>query len=359
MNEVALALHRPLAVAAGRSNLVWSPYSVAAALAVVGTGAAGRTRKEFVDLLGDLDELGAVLRPAATPDPGGASSPPELAVVNTVWLRQDLEPTPAYLSGLRSWPAASVRSADFAGASERVRLEINAEVAATTHGLIRDLLGAGTVRPDSCAVAVNALWLRVAWWPDFPEQATAPAPFHAPTGERAVPTMRRSGSLRYAQVGGWRAVTLTTTGPIAVDILLPDGDLAVAEQELTPRLLHTLGQGTPTDVELALPRFRVAGDVPLDEVLPAVGLVTAFTGEADFSGITETEPLRIDRVVHRAVLAVDERGLEGAAATAVVMITASAHRADPVPFHVDRPFLVVVRHQPTGAIYFLARVTEP
>jgi serpin B len=30
-----------------------------------------------------------------------------------------------------------------------------------------------------------------------------------------------------------------------------------------------------------------------------------------------------------------------------------------VPFYVDRPFLVLVRHARTGAIYFLARVVEP
>jgi hypothetical protein len=31
----------------------------------------------------------------------------------------------------------------------------------------------------------------------------------------------------------------------------------------------------------------------------------------------------------------------------------------PVPFHVNRPLLVVVRHTRTGVLYFLARVVEP
>jgi serine protease inhibitor len=30
-----------------------------------------------------------------------------------------------------------------------------------------------------------------------------------------------------------------------------------------------------------------------------------------------------------------------------------------VQFWVDRPFLVLVRHEPSGALYFLARVTQP
>jgi serpin B len=64
-------------------------------------------------------------------------------------------------------------------------------------------------------------------------------------------------------------------------------------------------------------------------------------------------------VVHKAVLRADEQGFEGAAATAVAMRLVSVDLSAPQPFHVDRPFLVLVRHPRTGAVYFLARVVEP
>jgi serine protease inhibitor len=86
---------------------------------------------------------------------------------------------------------------------------------------------------------------------------------------------------------------------------------------------------------------------------------TAFTRDADFSAITTAERIAIDQVVHKAVLRIDEQGFEGAAATAVLMRAVSMDMSDPVPFHVDRPFLVIVRHGSTGAIYFLARVVSP
>lgn len=353
-------LHRAItARAPAGAGVVWSPYSVASALALVAGGAEGRTRAEFTALLGELEELGAVLRPAAALESaGGTASPGELAVVNTVWLSDRLEPRPGFLTALRSWPAGALRQANFTDA-ERVRGQINDEVATLTRGLIRELLPLGALTASSRVVAVNALWLRVAWWPDFADHATVAAPFQAPDGQRSVPTMCRTGMMRYRAAGGWRAVTLTTTGPVVVDILLPDGDLTEAEAELTPELLHSLGEGEPTDVELRLPRFRLRADVPLGDVLVAAGLGSAFSDAADFSALTTTEPVTIDQVLHQAVLTVDEHGLEGAAATAVVMITASARHLDPVPFHVDRPFLVVARHQDTGAIYFLGRVTQP
>ncbi|WP_179828335.1 serpin family protein [Nocardiopsis aegyptia] len=53
---------------------------------------------------------------------------------------------------------------------------------------------------------------------------------------------------------------------------------------------------------------------------------------------------------------VDERGAEGAAATAVAM-PGSAPRETAFTVTVDRPFLFVLRRR--GAVLFLGRVTDP
>jgi serpin B len=110
-----------------------------------------------------------------------------------------------------------------------------------------------------------------------------------------------------------------------------------------------------------LPRFRAETPTTLNGPLGALGISAAFDPEAaDFTGITEAERIWIDQVVHQAVLRVDEQGFEGAAATAVVMRLAAAFGSGrTVEFHVDRPFLLFVRHPATGAIYFLARISEP
>jgi serpin B len=59
------------------------------------------------------------------------------------------------------------------------------------------------------------------------------------------------------------------------------------------------------------------------------------------------------------VLKLDEQGLEGAAATAIMMRVVWASREEPLPVLVDRPFLLVIRHANAKAVYFLARVTDP
>jgi serpin B len=344
MYEFALNLNRQLAP---EGNLVWSPYSVASALALAAAGARGRTYDELARALGAAPDDLRLAEAAALADA-------EIAVANTLWLREGLPIEEAYERAADGFPGAAVHNADFAGAAERVRQTINAEVAKTTRELIRDLLPAGSVDVHTAAVIVNALYLKVAWQQKFAERDTVPAPFHGPGGRRRVPTMRRTGHMPYAETGGWRMVTLPAGGGLVADVLLGPED-----GELSPELLRRLYDAARSvKVELSVPKFRVEDQASLAAPLGALGITTAFTDDADFSSMTP-EPVRIDRVEHKAVLDVDEEGFEGAAATAVIMVPAGMDMSRPVEFRVDRPFLVVVRHPATEAVYFLARVTEP
>lgn len=348
--DFTLALHDRLPAA---GNLAWSPYSVASALGLAAAGARGRTRDELARALapgGALDDLGRML--AASAEPREAA----VAVANTLWARHGWHILDGYQRQVRDWPGGTVRTVDFAGDPEGARVKINEDVAHTTRGLIRDLLAQGSVHPSVVALIVNALYLKVAWLNPFAGADTRPAPFHAPSGRRDVPTMRQQESFLYAAAGGWQLVTLPTAGEVAVDLLLPDRDEPLTTAVLTD--LHRAARHTKVD--LMLPRFRIEAAATLNDYLAGLGVVAAFDREvADFSGITDTDRVWIEQVVHKAVLRVDEQGFEGAAATAVVMRTVSMDLSEPVPFHVDRPFLLLVRHRSTGAGYFLARVVEP
>ena len=114
-------------------------------------------------------------------------------------------------------------------------------------------------------------------------------------------------------------------------------------------------------MSLALPRFRVTSGFALRPVLAALGMPLAFTDDADFSGITTAQRLRIDEVAHKAYIDVNEEGTEAAAATAVI-IKASArfmNTEPPVEMIVDRPFLFAITDTESGLPLFLGRVTDP
>lgn len=350
----------------GTDAACWSPYSVASALGLTATGARGATRDELATLLlgstdGSLTEHAAMLTEATSLPAAGRGDPPVLDIANTLWANESLSIRPEFAAELALWPNGAVRDAPFETDPDGARRLINADVAKTTHGLIPELLGPGVIQADTVAALVNALYLKVAWRNEFPAHATTPRPFQGPTSAAQVPTMRLDKRLGYAATGGWQVVVLPAAGDVDAVVLLPDGGLPPSEAALdADALAALLAAPTPALLNLYLPKFRVRAKAPLTQTLKGLGVRTMFTKDADLRGIS-TERMAVDSVQHEAVLTIDEQGLEGAAATAVVMRALSMHRdlSQPIEVHVDRPFLFLVRHKQSGAIYFLARVVRP
>ncbi|MER7012521.1 serpin family protein [Saccharopolyspora sp. NPDC000359] len=358
--DFSLSLHRQLAPAPDE-QFCWSPYSVSSALGLAASATGGQTRDELVTALrAEPSALLDVLGNAAELAAGGAAEPPVLAVANTLWAHEDLHVEESYVRALKDWPGSEVRNAPFRTDPEKSRQLINSDVAETTRELIPELLPAGSVRPDTVAALVNALYLKVSWGEAFDEKATTARPFHTPAGPREVPTMHVTRRFGYAAAEGWQVVSLPAAGGVEAVVLLPDDGLEQAEPDLdAARLSRLLGAVEQQRVELFLPKFDVTGDAELTGPLGALGVRDLFTPAADFSPLTDRS-LRVSAVLHQSVLEVDEKGLEGAAATAVMMrLTAIVREPDPVRVQVDRPFLFLVRHQATGALYFLARITDP
>jgi serpin B len=113
------------------------------------------------------------------------------------------------------------------------------------------------------------------------------------------------------------------------------------------------------DVKVSIPRFRIEADVSLGETLSAMGMPSAFTNAADFSGIDGRRDLRIASVVHKAFVDVAEEGTEAAAATGIGVAMVSM-RVDPDPvFRADRPFVFLIRDTRSGVVLFTGRLMNP
>jgi serpin B len=357
-----LRLHA--AVAEPGENSCFSPYSVASALGLLSRGARGAAADEIVSLLakdqGGMKRLSAALLEAATLAEAPGREEPVLAVSNTLWAWDELPVEDGFRSELAAWPGGQVASAPFVTNPEGARQMINADVSERTHGLIPELLPPGAVLADTVASLVNALYLRTAWQHRFTDGLTAPADFHAPAGLRQVPTMHQTKSVGYAARDGWQAVGLPAAGGVQAVVLLPDGDLAESEAELDEAVLtRLLDSVRMRQIKLSMPKFSLDVSSPLTSVLQGLGVRAVFTPGADLTGLTSDPRILVSDVLHQAVLKIDEQGLEGAAATAVMIRTMSMTTSEPPAVVVDRPFLLLVRHVDTGVIYFFARVVEP
>jgi serpin B len=112
-------------------------------------------------------------------------------------------------------------------------------------------------------------------------------------------------------------------------------------------------------IDLHVPRARLETGTRLSAPLADLGVERIFDAEAMAVDGVAGEPFCVSEAVHRAVLRMDEHGVEGAAATAMVLRTVAFRQLPEVELVVDRPFYLLITHRATGAVLFMARVVEP
>src|SRR5687768_7552243 len=368
-NAFAFDLYRSLQAQDG--NLFYSPYSISLALAMTYAGARGSTESQMVQTLHFLPQ--DQLHPSFNAldlqlaEHGKAQSedetPLQLNIANAVWAEQTYPFLQDFLDTIALNYGAGIRLADFINQYEAVRKEINDWVSDQTKGKIKDLIPEGVLNTDTRMALVNAIYFKADWLSPFDAESTQDARFHLLNGsEVSVPTMNKDAFIPYAKGDGWQAIELAYEGETAaMDIIVPDeGRFEEIESgldyEAASAILSSL---QPTSVTLALPKFTFESEFGVDDQLKALGMTDAFDPDrADFSGMTDRKDLFISAVLHKAFVAVDEKGTEAAAATAVIVGVTSAPVFD-VTLIIDRPFIFLIRDIPTGQILFVGRVLNP
>jgi serpin B len=173
--------------------------------------------------------------------------------------------------------------------------------------------------------------------------------------------MKQTESFSYTKGEGYQAVELLYDGDeLSMVIFLPEAGQfeAFAEGLQAQQVDAIINDLQDTRVTLTMPRFEFDSEFSLKDTLAGMGMPIAFSGDADFSGMTGNQELSISDVVHKAFVAVDEAGTEAAAATSVI-IKLTAVPEPPVEVTIDRPFIFLIRDIETGAILFIGRVMNP
>ena len=371
-NAFALDLYSTLSD--GEGNLIFSPFSISEALAMTLAGARGETERQMMNTLhyelpqGRLHpSFNALDRELASRGKGLEGEENQLFqlnIANAIWGQKGYEFLPDFLDTLAESYGAGLRPLDFAGAPEESRAKINDWVSDETEGKIEDLLPLGTIDSLTRLVLTNAIYFNASWhWP-FDQRLTQERPFHLAGGGRVeVPMMTETSKSFYghAKGKGYQAVDVPySRGEMSMTILLPDaGTFREFEDSLNAEVLSRILDDIEIDyITLTMPLFEFESEFSLGETLAEMGMPDAFGAHADFSGMTGTQGLRIDYVVHKAFVSVDERGTEAAAATGVV-VSVSSPVKDPIPVTVDRPFIFLIRDTATGTVLFLGRVMNP
>jgi serpin B len=365
----AFDLYRRLATA--EDNLFFSPFSISVALGMTYPGARETTKASMSEVLHfNLPEpalhsafnsaLSALQARSSELAEDSKGSGFELRAVNQAFGQRNYPFLEPYLDVLAQHYGSGLVTVDFAR-SEEARVSINDWVAQQTETRVKDLLPTGALTGDTRLVLTNAIYFKANWLSQFEVEDTVDAPFRAPAGTRTVPMMKQLVASNYAEGEGYQAVELPYLSPaVRMLLILPaEGELAGFSERLDDAVLsEVIGELREHEVTLALPRFSFESETRLKAPLQALGMSLPFEGDADFSAIAGgIEPLWIDEAYHKAFVAVDEKGTEAAAATAVVISTESAKPLASITF--DHPFVFCIYDQPTGQILFLGQLADP
>jgi len=284
---------------------------------------------------------------------------PELSIANSAWVDSRMKLRPAYAAALRKNFGADVSSFMHSSASVQ---KINDWTKVHTRGRIPSILD--RLKDSDRLVLINAVAFDGEWAKQFDVKRTAPMAFHLSGGStEQVPMMHMKESVGYAKSNVLRAIKLNYKGDaFSMVLMLPETSHDAAS------LLRSMNGGAfeklmssfddSDKVNIALPKFKYSDEHQLAGPLSSMGL-SKFFNEADFSGISSgLRRGKIDRVIQKTYVEVDERGTKAAAATGVVMQPTMV-RVDQPEFIADRPFAFLIVHNGSNAVLFAGVVNKP
>jgi serpin B len=348
-----------------QGNIFYSPYSISAALAMTYEGAEEQTAEEMKSVFQFPES--SILRPnfaAIYNDINIGNNAYELRTGNALWVQQDYKFLDEYLSTVEKHYGGKAANLDFAGEPEKSRQTINTFIEEQTNNKIKDLLPKDSLNALTRLILTSAIYFKGTWEWEFDKSDTCEQDFKiTPADVVKTPMMYINpdkARFNYADLEDLQLLELPYKGEeLSMLLLLPTENLDVIEPSLTAEKLNEYkAQMKETKLDaIYMPKFEFDTGYSLKDTLSALGMPTAFSENADFSGMDGTKSLFIDAVIHQAYVKVDEKGTEAAAATAGMVEIMAAMPKN--VFKADHPFIFIIQEKETGNILFMGRVTDP
>uniref|UniRef100_A0A8C7HFH8 Serpin family E member 2 n=1 Tax=Oncorhynchus kisutch TaxID=8019 RepID=A0A8C7HFH8_ONCKI len=365
-SDLGLQVFQQVARSRPQENVVLSPHGVASILGMLLPGAHGETRRQLLTALRYkkngpykmLKKLHKMLTAKSNQD--------IVTIANAMFSQQGFPMEEAFMSSNRANFQCESRTLDFIdtqAAAATINIWVNNKTKGHIPTLVKaDMLDGALTR----LVAVNAIYFKGLWKSRFQTENTKMRTFNAGDGNSyKVPMMSqlsvfKIGLASTPQGLNYKVIELPYHGnSISMLIALPSeedtplGDviahISTATVQSWTKLLHQ------RKVRLLLPKFTAEAEVDLQASLSALGITILFDeGKADFRHLS-TEPVYISKALQKAKIEINEDGTKAAAVTTAILMA----RSSPPWIIVDRPFLFLIRHNPTGTILFIGQVNQP
>ncbi|SHN04044.1 serpin B [Cyclobacterium lianum] len=346
-------------------NQFYSPYSIHQALSMTMNGNEGEVLEEFIQVL-RYEGMGVTQANEA------AKSLTEflleldpkvrLSIANAIWHKQEWEVNPDFEETVSNSFGAEVAGLDM-GNPQSVDV-INNWIEQNTEGLIKDMLDA--IPPNAAMYLVNAIYFKADWKYRFDEKLTKKAPFTTSGGAEVQVDMMQLAeptTLKFHSESGLDYLEIPySTGQYSLGILTADEGLQKKLEGLDLEVLEQYREDArEKDLLLHMPKFKMRYKMEdMKEDLINMGLTLPFQNHpGNFTRLfaNTTAPLKISRVIHEALIEVDEKGSEAAAATIVEIRETSLPSYS--AYKLNKPFVFFIQEKHSGAILFMGKLGDP
>ncbi len=367
--NTAFALSFFNTVALQDDNFVFSPYSISSVMSMIYAGAEGKTAMEMEKtlcfpkksdaLFEEFNNLNQMI--LAVPD-----STEIMKIANGVWIQEDYPVKSGWDRIMKEDYQAPSLTVNFIDPvlREKARTSVNEWTADQTNNRIKEIIPPDILDENTRLILTNALYFKDKWLFSFNKMLTHPDPFYKANGETVKAYyMHITENYRYFENDKLQMVLLPyESQKYSMQILLPKGDLTAVQlikmlsEPLIEEWYNSLSQQR---VDLSLPRFKINKATDVKKILMAMGLTEPFGLSADLSGISGNKELKVDNILHKAFIEVNEEGTEAAAATAAVIGLKSALSDKPVIFNANHPFIFLLTEKASRSVLFAGVVNDP
>ena len=351
----------------GMNSRVVSPLSVTYLMSMLANGADGETQQQILATLGwagegiqqpslqDINDYSRMLiEKTARLDKAVT-----VEIANYVAVNKEFKLNSKFQKSVERDYKAGVESLNFTSPS--TLKHINDWCNDRTHGMIPSIIN--ELDPDAVSYLMNAIYFNGTWKDKFSKEETKQEMFRGYTRDiQYVDMMHRHGEYFYADGDGYSAVSIPYgNGAFRMTVILP------TEGSFLRDVMASMDGGKfqalqrsmeKCNVDLKIPRFTTEVDLPLNDIISALGAPLIFSSQADFSQFARGN-FYVSKMFQKAKIEVSEEGTKAAAVTAAIMMM-SAMRPEKkrnVVFHADSPFAYIISENSTGSIYFMGQYT--
>ena len=351
----------------GMNSRVVSPLSVTYLMSMLANGADGETQQQILATLGwagegiqqpslqDINDYSRMLiEKTARLDKAVT-----VEIANYVAVNKEFKLNSKFQKSVERDYKAGVESLNFTSPSTLKR--INDWCNDRTHGMIPSIIN--ELDPDAVSYLMNAIYFNGTWKDKFSKEETKQEMFRGYTRDiQYVDMMHRHGEYFYADGDGYSAVSIPYgNGAFRMTVILP------SEGSFLTDVMASMDGGKfqalqrsmeKCNVDLKIPRFTTEVDLPLNDIISALGAPLIFSPQADFSQFARGD-FYVSKMFQKAKIEVSEEGTKAAAVTAAIMMMSAVRpeKKRNVVFHADSPFAYIISENSTGSIYFMGQYT--